>query len=79
MHYYVEALMRSGLTGAARQQVLSYWGNMVIKGADTFWEVYDPENDYTSPYKFYPVNSYCHAWSCTPAYFIRKYPEVFQR
>ncbi len=79
MHYYVEALMRSGLTGAARQQILSYWGNMVIKGADTFWEVYDPENDYTSPYKFYPVNSYCHAWSCTPAYFIRKYPEVFQQ
>ena len=51
---------------------------MVKKGADTFWEVYDPNNDKLSPYGFYPMNSYCHAWSCTPVYFINKYPEVFQ-
>lgn len=52
---------------------------MIHKGADTFWEVYDPQNEYLSPYNFFPINSYCHAWSCTPTYFIRKYPEIFQK
>ena len=51
---------------------------MLEKGADTFWEAYDPNDDFLSPYNFFPVNSYCHAWSCTPVYFIRKYPEIFQ-
>nr|WP_301847471.1 hypothetical protein [uncultured Parabacteroides sp.] len=52
---------------------------MVKRGADTFWEVYDPDNDYLSPYGFFVINSYCHAWSCTPVYFINKYPEIFQK
>lgn len=78
-HYYVQALVNAGLNAEAKATVLDYWGGMVKKGADTFWEVYDPKNEYLSPYNFFPVNSYCHAWSCTPVYFIRKYPEVFQR
>jgi hypothetical protein len=78
-HYYVEAMMQSGLQGEARKVLIDYWGGMVKKGADTFWEVYDPKNDFLSPYNFYPVNSYCHAWSCTPVYFIRKYADVFQK
>ena len=77
-HYYVQALIDSGLPKDARNVVESYWGGMVNKGADTFWEVYDPENEQLSPYNFFPMNSYCHAWSCTPTYFIRKYPTVFQ-
>jgi hypothetical protein len=63
----------------AKEKLTSYWGGMVKKGADTFWEVYDPQNDFLSPYNSYLANSYCHAWSCTPVYFIRKYPELFQR
>lgn len=78
-HFYVQALLQCGLHDEAKRTVLNYWGGMVKKGADTFWEVYDPANDLLSPYNFYPVNSYCHAWSCTPVYFIRKYPEVFQK
>jgi alpha-L-rhamnosidase len=78
-HYYIEALLKSGLKEVAREKVANYWGKMVEKGADTFWEVYDPNNEFTSPYRFYPINSYCHAWSCTPTYFIRKYPEIFQK
>ncbi|HNR73119.1 MAG TPA: hypothetical protein PKM03_02795 [Cyclobacteriaceae bacterium] len=77
-HYFIEALLQSGLKTEAKQLVSDYWGGMVNKGADTFWEVYDPSNEKLSPYKFYPVNSYCHAWSCTPVYFIRKYPDLFQ-
>jgi len=78
-HYVVQALVDAGLHEQARSTLLSYWGGMVEKGADTFWEVYDPENDFLSPYYFHPMNSYCHAWSCTPSYFIRKYPEIFQK
>ena len=26
-----------------------------------------------SPYGGTIVNSYCHAWSCAPAYFLREY------
>lgn len=65
-HYYVQALLDSGLNGDAKKLITTYWGGMVKKGADTFWEVYDPTNEELSPYNFYPVNSYCHAWSCTP-------------
>ncbi len=77
-HYFIQALVNSGMHSEAKEYLVDYWGGMVKKGADTFWEVYDPDNDYLSPYNFYPVNSYCHAWSCTPVYFIRKYPEIFQ-
>lgn len=77
-HYYVEAMIKCGMYKEAKQAVINYWGGMLKKGADTFWEVYDPKNDFLSPYNFYPLNSYCHAWSCTPVYFIRKYPQIFQ-
>jgi hypothetical protein len=76
-HYYIQALIDCGLQTEARIALVSYWGGMVKKGADTFWEAYDPNNDRWSPYNFHPINSYCHAWSCTPVYFIRKYPEIF--
>jgi alpha-L-rhamnosidase len=78
-HYYVAALIESGLKAEAKEALTSYWGGMIKKGADTFWEVYDPKDELKSPYNFFPINSYCHAWSCTPVYFIRKYPEIFQQ
>lgn len=77
-HYVIEAMIQCGLKKEAKDLLVSYWGGMVNKGADTFWEVYDPKNDFLSPYNSFVVNSYCHAWSCTPVYFIRKYPEIFQ-
>lgn len=78
-HYVVEALLKCDMNIEARKLLTDYWGSMVEKGADTFWEVYDPNNDAISPYGFFPINSYCHAWSCTPVYFINKYPEIFQK
>ena len=53
-----------------RLQVLS---DMIHDGADTFWELYNPYNREESPYGSSMVNSYCHAWSCTPTYFLRKF------
>jgi alpha-L-rhamnosidase len=78
-HYVIEAMIQVGMEQEAKQLLTTYWGDMIRKGADTFWEVYDPKNDFLSPYNFFLVNSYCHAWSCTPVYFIRKYPQIFQK
>lgn len=76
-HYLIEACVHAGMPDEARSRLLTYWGGMVDRGADTFWEVYDPANPALSPYNFFPLNSYCHAWSCTPVYFIGKYPDIF--
>ncbi len=77
-HHYMEALLNCGEEKRAREEIRRYWGGMVNAGADTFWEVYDPQNTDTSPYGGCSVNSYCHAWSCTPAYLFRKYPNLLQ-
>ncbi len=78
-HYVIEAMIQVGMEQEAKTLLVNYWGDMTKKGADTFWEVYDPKNDFLSPYNAFLVNSYCHAWSCTPVYFIRKYPQIFQK
>lgn len=71
-HYVVEALLAAGLCDDATRLMQSYWGSMIKKGADTFWEVYLPDDDYASPYGSHLINSYCHAWSCTPTYLLRR-------
>lgn len=71
-HHYLEALLQIGQKETALSVLRSYWGGMVERGTDTFWELYNPENPNESPYGGTIVNSYCHAWSCGPAYFIRK-------
>lgn len=70
-HYVVVALHTAGLHDEAWQYVRNYWGGMIKKGADTFWEVYVPDDDFLSPYNSHLMNSYCHAWSCTPTYLLR--------
>ena len=70
-HYVVEAMLQCGMRQEARDLIQWYWGGMVEAGADTFWEVYDPANPGLSPYGNVLLNSYCHAWSCTPAYLLR--------
>ncbi|MCX6895022.1 MAG: sugar hydrolase, partial [Verrucomicrobia bacterium] len=71
-HYVVEALLAAGLHDDATKLMQSYWGSMIKKGADTFWEVYLPDDDFASPYGSHLINSYCHAWSCTPTYLLRR-------
>ena len=72
-HNYVDALLICGEKEKALNVLCTYWGGMLDEGADTFWELYNPENPNESPYGGTIVNSYCHAWSCAPAYFLRKY------
>ena len=77
-HYLIEAMLLCDMKDEAKNYLMTYWGGMIQRGADTFWEAYDPKDDYLSPYDFFPVNSACHAWSCTPVYFMQKYPDVFR-
>lgn len=70
-HYYVMALLRVGLKDEALGHLKAYWGSMIEAGADTFWEAWNPEHPEDSPYGGRVVNSYCHAWSCTPAYILK--------
>jgi len=70
-HYVADAMIQCGLKQDALELIESYWGGMVKAGADTVWEVYDPSNAMLSPYNNVLVDSYCHAWSCTPAYLLR--------
>ena len=70
-HYFVEALYAAGMRDEAERRMMSYWGAMATMGADTFWEVFVPKDHRAGPYQTPLMNSYCHAWSCAPAYFLR--------
>ncbi len=72
-HNYIDAWIKLGEKDKALEKLEAYWGGMADLGADTFWELYNPDNPEESPYGGTIVNSYCHAWSCAPAYFLRKY------
>lgn len=72
-HHFIDALIRCGEEERALEEMKRYWGEMLRDGADTFWELYNPYNKNESPYGSSIVNSYCHAWSCTPVYLLRKF------
>ena len=72
-HHYIQALVECGLQTEAETEMCRYWGGMLGLGTDTFWELFNPDNPDESPYGGTMINSFCHAWSCTPSYFIRKY------
>ena len=72
-HYVVEALLEADMPDEAFAYMTDYWGRMADLGADTYWEVFVPDHPEISPYSDRIMNSACHAWSCSPSYFIRKY------
>lgn len=72
-HHLIEALIISDRKKMALNIMKGYWGKMISYGADCFFEIFNPNNEFESPYGSILINSYCHAWSCTPTYFIRKY------
>lgn len=72
MHYYIEALYNSGLKNEALEFIKYYWGEIADAGFDCCPEIFNPENEYESPYNAPEINSACHAWSCTPAYWLPK-------
>ncbi len=73
MHYYIESLWSVGLKEKAMHVIRGYWGQLVTLGLDCCIEIFNPKNHMESPYNAPEINSACHAWSCTPAYWIQKY------
>lgn len=71
-HYVIEAMLKLGLEAEAVDYLRNYWGGMVELSADTFFEAFVPGKPDFSPYGDRMINSMCHAWSCTPSYFIRR-------
>ena len=72
MHYYIEALYNSGLKDEALSFIKDKWGKIVKAGFDCCPEIFNTENPLESPYNAPEINSACHAWSCTPAYWLEK-------
>jgi hypothetical protein len=78
-HYVLHALCLAGARDEAMARLEAYWGTMLDLGADTFWEVFNPKDHFASPYENTQLNSYCHAWSCTPSWFLRQPEAAAQR
>ena len=78
-HYVLEACALCGETAGLRKLIREYWGVMVKVGADTFFEVFRPEDPFYSPYQMTWVNSACHAWSCTPIVYLAKLGNPFPK
>ena len=73
VHHFVDALLSAELRDEAMEAMRAYWGGMAGRcKADTFFEAYNPADDFESPYNDAVLNSACHAWSCTPALLLRK-------
>ncbi len=75
-HIILEAYWTLGQQEKVLEITKAYWGKMVDYGADTFFELFDDDNHYFTTARddtSYMLNSFCHAWSCTPCLFIRRY------
>ena len=69
MYYKYEALMTKGnrYFPFMLDEIAEIWGNMVYKGAATFWETSRGEDDFNK------AASLCHGWSAIPIYVFGKY------
>jgi hypothetical protein len=56
-HYLVEAFIKAGLKELAIKHMKDYWGSMVVAGAETFWEAWNPATPTVSPYQDFHINS----------------------
>jgi len=74
-HYVAQSYADLGMKEELEELIFDYWGDMIRKGADTFWESHKKDDPFFSPYDDSVLVSACHAWSCTPMYFIKKYFE----
>ncbi|NOU65485.1 Bacterial alpha-L-rhamnosidase [Paenibacillus sp. LMG 31461] len=80
-HIVIEVLLQLGLAEKAADIIEGYWGEMVDRGATTWWETFDSDsalctipstylgNTPTYLWEGVPV-SLCHAWGASPAYLI---------
>lgn len=69
--FVADALLKNYKTATAVNLIEKYWGMMLQRGADAFWEMLLPE---TPPGSHPPKgDSLCHGWSSGPAYLLPAY------
>jgi hypothetical protein len=68
--FVADALFSNGYSEEAIELIKNYWGAMVKKGAETFWETYVPQTGKESTMF---GESLSHGWSSGPAYLLPKW------
>ena len=74
--YELEIMAKLGQYDIVLENIKSYWGGMLDRGASTFWEEYKPEEPEEQQYGMYGDKygkSLCHAWGASPIYLIGRY------
>lgn len=74
--YELEALSHLGCFDIVMENIKSYWGGMLDKGATTFWEEYKPYETEETQYGMYGDKygkSLCHSWGASPIYLLGRY------
>lgn len=74
--YELEALASLGYFEKVMETMKDYWGGMLDRGADTFWEEFKPDQPEEEQYSMYGDKygkSLCHAWGASPIYLIGRY------
>lgn len=67
------ALAAAGQRGSGLAALRRHWGDMLERGATTFWEACDPALDAAAQLAFYGrpfAKSLCHAWASGPAAYL---------
>lgn len=79
----VDYLLKKGCIARAKRWIDRYWGEMLRRGATTWWETFDmstppasvpyaySKNNATYLHEYIPV-SYCHAWGAGIAYSLAR-------
>lgn len=86
----VDYLLEKGYTEKATEWIGRYWGEMLARGATTWWETFDMSTPHSSvPYAYSTNNatymheyipvSYCHAWGAGIAYSLKKWMNFKKR
>lgn len=74
--FELDVLGKTGYLDQVLNKIKEYWGGMLKKGALTFWEEFDVNQDSPEQYSMYgdPFGkSLCHAWGASPIYLLGKY------
>lgn len=74
--YELDVFGKLGMKKRLEEEIRSYWGGMIERGAVTIWEEFDPQVEGAGQYAMYgdPFGkSLCHAWGASPIYLIGKY------
>ena len=75
--FVAEALFRHGREQEAVKLIRDYWGEMLRRGATTFWEMFDSNTPHShvniSLDENHCVESLCHGWSGGPTHLLPAY------